>query len=508
MSQTFDRSVVIGLILLVVLLVGSALFDFRNTRQLNEDASRVARTDEVLERMSNALQILVDAETNGRGYLVTGQESYLQSYKAAAKQLNDRIAALQKETAGTPSQQDRIVRLKAMAAKRVELLEASIALRRTGKLDQEQTNVISDKGNAEMEAIRTLFAEMRQAEHKLLQERQGESRGAYSFAQTTSLLTVCLGLLMVGLFCWLLHCSLAARQQAAAMIEQQREWLHKTLASIGDAVIATDVHARVTFLNGVAQTLTGWNGEAATGQSLLDVFHIVNEQTRQPVENPALRAMQDGVTVGLANHTVLVSKTRDIPIEDSAAPIRNAAGDVIGSVLVFHDVSEKRATEKRIYNLMTDLQAADRRKDEFLATLAHELRGPLAPLRNALEIINRADGDTKLLQKSCVTMDRQLAQMVRLVDDLLDVSRITRDRLELRKSRVELNSILLQAVETCRPLVENCQLKLTLELPTDPIYLHADAARLIQVFGNLLNNACKYNAPGGRIWLSDHTARH
>ena len=227
------------------------------------------------------------------------------------------------------------------------------------------------------------------------------------------------------------------------MIDQQREWLHKTLCSIGDAVIATDVHARVTFLNGVAQTLTGWNEETATGQSLLEVFHIVNEQTRQPVENPALRAMQDGVIVGLANHTVLISKNRrDIPIEDSAAPIRNAAGDVIGSVLVFHDVSEKRATENRICSLMTDLQTADRRKDEFLATLAHELRGPLAPLRNSLEIINHADGDNKLLQKSCVTMDRQLAQMVRLVDDLLDVSRITRDRIELRESRVELNSIL------------------------------------------------------------------
>ena len=119
-----------------------------------------------------------------------------------------------------------------------------------------------------------------------------------------------------------------------------------------------------------------------------------------------------------------------------------------------------------------------------------------------MEIINHADGDSKLLQKARGTMDRQLAQMVRLVDDLLDVSRITRDRIELRKSGVELNSILHHAVETCRPLVESSQLKLTLDLPTDPIYLHADAARLIQVFGNLLNNACKYNAPGGHIWLS------
>ena len=101
MSEIFDRSVVIGLILLVVLLVGSALFDFRNTRQLNEAASRVARTDEVLELMSNAFRILVDAETNGRGYLVTGEEAYLRSYKAAAEQLNDRIAALQKVTTGS-----------------------------------------------------------------------------------------------------------------------------------------------------------------------------------------------------------------------------------------------------------------------------------------------------------------------------------------------------------------------------------------------------------------------
>ena len=134
--------------------------------------------------------------------------------------------------------------------------------------------------------------------------------------------------------------------------------------------------------------------------------------------------------------------------------------------------------------------------------LAHELRGPLAPLCNTLEIIKRADGDDALLQQAWTIMERQLAQMVRLVDDLLDVSRIARNKLELRRERVELASVVHQAAETCRPLAEGSKQEVTVTLPPGAVYLHADPVRLAQVFSNLLQNACKYTEPGGRIWLT------
>ena len=141
----------------------------------------------------------------------------------------------------------------------------------------------------------------------------------------------------------------AARRVAeenARLIQEQRERLHVTLASIGDAVISTDAEGRVDFLNPVAQELVGWKTEEATSRTLEDVFRIVNEDTRQPVENPALRALKDGVIVGLANHTVLIAKDgQERPIDDSAAPIRDAGGGVVGSVLVFRDISERKRSE-------------------------------------------------------------------------------------------------------------------------------------------------------------------
>jgi signal transduction histidine kinase/ActR/RegA family two-component response regulator len=148
------------------------------------------------------------------------------------------------------------------------------------------------------------------------------------------------------------------------------------------------------------------------------------------------------------------------------------------------------------------LKEADRRKDEFLATLAHELRNPLAPIRNSLEVMKRAGNDPEIIEKSRGTMDRQLTQMVRLVDDLIDVSRISRNRLALRRERVELATIVNNAVEACRPQIDAARHTLTIDLPTQPLVLHADAARLVQVIGNLLTNAAKYTEPGGRISLA------
>ena len=126
--------------------------------------------------------------------------------------------------------------------------------------------------------------------------------------------------------------------QAKESLRKQSEWLRLTLASIGDAVIATDVEGRVTFMNGVAESLTGWPQAEAVDRPLSEVFCIVNEDTRLPVENPALRAMREGMVVGLANHTILIARDgKERPIDDSAAPMRGNDGAVVGAVLVFRD---------------------------------------------------------------------------------------------------------------------------------------------------------------------------
>lgn len=174
--------------------------------------------------------------------------------------------------------------------------------------------------------------------------------------------------------------------------------------------------------------------------------------------------------------------------------IRDPHGRPLRMLGVNYDITARKQGEDA-------LREADRRKDKFLATLAHELRNPLAPIRNALQVMRLAPHDTALIDQVRVLMERQLSQMVRLIDDLLDVSRISTGKLELRKERVLLRDIVDNAVDTARPVIEAARHHLHITLPDEPVYLDADPLRLAQVFSNLLNNAAKYTDPGGHIWL-------
>lgn len=173
-----------------------------------------------------------------------------------------------------------------------------------------------------------------------------------------------------------------------------------------------------------------------------------------------------------------------------------------GVVCYFRDISQQVQARKEIERSRDALRESDRRKDEFLAMLAHELRNPLAPILNAVQILQQAQGDTRIIDQASAMLKRQAAQMVRLVDDLLDVSRITRGKIELRKERVELAPIVDLAVEAVRPICRSLEHKLTINLPPDSICLNADPARLTQVIGNLLNNACKFTRRRGHVELT------
>jgi PAS domain S-box-containing protein len=182
--------------------------------------------------------------------------------------------------------------------------------------------------------------------------------------------------------------------------------------------------------------------------------------------------------------------------------VRTPRGQPKYFISVVEDDTDRKALEDRLRDQAEQLRQADRRKDEFLATLAHELRNPLAPLWHGLGLLQLAGDDRATAEKAQAMMERQLAQMVRLIDDLLDVSRITRGKLELRRERVELASVIQSAVEGSRPLIEASGHELTIGLPSEPIWLDADPTRLAEVFANLLTNAAKYTDGGGHVWLT------
>ncbi|MEZ0228801.1 MAG: PAS domain S-box protein [Planctomycetota bacterium] len=303
---------------------------------------------------------------------------------------------------------------------------------------------------------------------------------------------------------------LLVREQAArARAELLQGRLEVTLKSIGDAVIATDAQGDVTFLNPVAERLTGWTTDGARGRPLEEVFRIINEYTRKPVDNPVQKVVTEGRTVGLANHTILISRTGvEASIADSAAPIRDQEGSLIGVVLVFRDVTEERKAERAIQESQEELKEADRRKDEFLAMLAHELRNPLAPISTAAHLLRARAGDRAELQRPVEVLTRQIQHMTRLVDDLLEVSRITRGKIRLEMRPVDAATAVKRAVEVSRPLIDAKKHELSLSFPREPAWINADLTRLAQVLGNLLNNAAKYTPERGQISLTVERTDH
>ncbi|MBB3259381.1 signal transduction histidine kinase/DNA-binding response OmpR family regulator [Paraburkholderia bannensis] len=214
-----------------------------------------------------------------------------------------------------------------------------------------------------------------------------------------------------------------------------------------------------------------------------------------PDDWPGRRALRgETVMPGIEMHYT-DEHAEQLWMRSSAAPLRDGAGRVIGACVVVQDVTQLKSAEQA-------LREADRRKDEFLATLAHELRNPLAPIRNGLHILRLAGAGSAAAQRTHDMLERQLDHMVRLVDDLMEVSRITGGKIGLRKEAVELGSVLRQAVETSRALIDAAGHRLTVSVPPEPLVLDADPVRLCQVVANLLNNAAKYTDPGGQIWLT------
>jgi PAS domain S-box-containing protein len=893
-KPTFDRWL-LGAGGLIILLVVAVVLTFQNTRRLNEDARWVAHTHEVLDTLGEATGHLRDAESIQRTYLIEGGDTIPPNFAASIDAARQKVGTLKVLTEDNKEQRDRIPDIESGIEELAGFWTGTMTLRKQQGFDAAKKVVEAGQSRKMMAGLQGRLRQMDDTERGLLRDRSEKREQTYRSALATGLLSGVAAVTGVVAFMVLLRRHLVARTAAAAVIAEQGERLRTTLASIGDAVITTDAEGRVTGMNPVAESLTGWRLAEATGQPLDVVFRIVSEETRRTAQNPATRALNEGIIGGLADHAILIAKDgTERPIDDSAAPIRCKEGQVVGCVLVFRDISERRRLERdnasrlraarllaaivessedaiisksldgiiqswnaaaeRLFGFTADqavgrhisllipadriaeedriiatlkagqriehydtvrlrsdgqpiwvsltispikdeagrvigaskivrditdkrqaeererlllaeaaaanakfraffeqgplyagvmaldgtlleanrlsleacgytkeqvigkkfwesawwspsseltetiragsakaaagelfraelpyyvadgrermvdfillpikdeagrvlflaptgtditdrqraeqelrsaqerlrqsearfrtfaengpqmvwsadangvsqylnprwceytgltpeqtadpeqlrrvihaddyqrmmarwaeahatgtpyevefrirraadgayrwflcrsvpvrddrgrivqwvganadiddqkraedaLVEADRRKDEFLATLAHELRNPLAPIRNALQVI-RLSPDREAQAQAQAMMQRQLAQMVRLVDDLLDVSRISRGKLELRREQVALEAVVSSAVETSRPLIDHLGHELTVTLPQQPIIVDADPTRLAQVFSNLLNNSAKYMDRGGHIWLT------
>jgi PAS domain S-box-containing protein len=286
---------------------------------------------------------------------------------------------------------------------------------------------------------------------------------------------------------------IVAREEAVRALEESEQRFRTLVEQVKDyAIFMMDCDGRASSWNEGVRRLLGYESEEFIGLEAAMLF--TPEDAKRGI--PAAE-LNEAVATGTAGNDRWMCRKDGSRFWASGVTtaLRNHLGAHIGFTKVMRDLTARMQSEE-------SLRQADRRKDEFLATLAHELRNPLAPLRNSVNILQLTASDDPGTVRLCETMERQVNHLVRLVDDLLEVSRITRGKIELRKEQLEIAAIARNAVETSRPMIDAAKVQLAIALPQEPIFVEGDAMRLGQVFSNLLNNAAKYTNAGGQIWFN------
>ncbi|QEL14918.1 PAS domain S-box protein [Limnoglobus roseus] len=360
MRYGFDRGADFGIGLLAVLMVGIAATSFVNIRRLWDNADRVTRSRELIDDIHAVRFDTVRVQADLRVYLVTGFPETIKPYEASAARLQADAVRLAEQTADDPDQQPLVAAARGEIETGIAAFDGVVKLRGGPGGHDAVVALSRDRGSRSfVDPLLDTLTKMDRVERERLAKREDAAQEAYRSAIFYGIAAAGVGLVAVGLLVLTLARTARARTRDNQRVAEQRELLSATLSSIGDAVIATDAAGNVTFLNPIAERLTGWPQAEARGVPLNRVFHIVNESSRAAVENPAIRALNEGLIVGLANHTILIAKDgTEVPIDDSAAPIRSG-GAVSGAVLVFRDITEKKRAEATQARLAAIVESSD-----------------------------------------------------------------------------------------------------------------------------------------------------
>jgi PAS domain S-box-containing protein len=499
--ERFSLLIALLLVLLTAVLTYRAWAAFERTRR------EAQITQQVMYGTTALLASLGDAETGQRGFLLTGSDRYLEPYRHAVTEIPANLDALARLEAGRrdPHELKRIDSLKPLVRDKIDELAETIELRRSKGLDPALAIVRGNRGQSAMDHIRAICAEIQTASYdRLGQQREEVQTSAYQ-AGFTSLLGSAAVFALLALATIAIRKGTRHRQRLIEDLQQSeeqataaRDLLQTTISSIGDGVITTDATGKVVFLNPMAQSLTGWTQEEAAGKPLEQIFNISDEETGAAADNPAGKALREGIVASLTDHTMLAAKDGGhIPIDDSAAPIRGAKGNVTGVVLVFRDITQRREAElmekKAAADLARHSELLERTNAElqhFAYAASHDLREPLrtitaytqlVQLRSRLQIDRKS---AECLQFIVAAADR----MGLLIDALLDYSKagaITNRPLSV----LRMEEVLASALGNLNGSIEENNAAIT----HDPLpAIMGDKTHLEQLIQNLIGNALKY----------------
>jgi len=485
---------------LLVLVVGLVLV-YRDGSAYDSAERQAGQTEAVISSAAALVASLTTAETGQRGFLLTGREEYLHPYRSSLNEVRRQLGILQ-SSVRLPENRARMPRLQELVHAKLTELDSTIDLRRRSGPEAALQVVLTDEGKAYMDEIRRICAEIeRGVRGRMIAAHQEVSRSARNLRwfSTGSLLILCLlltsALVIIGGATVrrqdLIRDLDISRREAA----QARDTLKLTLQSIGDAVISTNNRGEIVFLNPEAVKLTGWEESSAVGQPLSQVFRIINEHSRNTVESPVEKVLQLGAVVGLANHTLLVSRNgREIPIDDSAAPIHGTDGELLGVVLIFRDITERRRAERLLEEKGKELSRSNQALvrsntdlEQFAYAVSHDLQEPLRTIASFTQLFEREAGTPRAKESAEYVLGgiRRLTEMIR---DLLEYSRVKYDADEGRQP-VRMQDVAEEVRLNLQGQIADSNAVVRAEaLPT----VTADRTAMVQLLQNLVGNALKY----------------
>ncbi|MEO6824299.1 MAG: CHASE3 domain-containing protein [Nitrosospira sp.] len=478
--------------LLVVCAI--AFLSYRNI-QAGAEAHEESGTSRGLANLSRQLlSKLKDAETGQRGFILTGKEEYLEPYRHAVLVIPQLLR--QFKARAINSRQDQLERLRGLEPlvfEKLAELEETIQLRRDGKLAEIQAMLGTGRGIQLMEKIRLHCSDIEEiAENRVTRFSAAENKSSHHL-RLVSIIGSALLFVFLLISAVVIFRSMARREELYRQVDAARKLLATTLEGIADAVIATDADGRVTFINPVARRLTGWDEPEAMGRHISEVFPIVNETTQGKVDNPLEKALSEVVAVGLANHTNLIARDgSQWPIDDSAAPLKNEHGELIGGVLVFRDISARRQSERKVRAAVAALGRSNEELQQFVNAAAHDLRSPLHTVNGMAQLLSRKLGD-RLDDKSREIIGHingGVGRMSNLLEDLLSFAQAS--HFDNAAGPLPLDQALRAALTNLQGEVTKAGAIVT----SDPLpVIEAYETHMIQLLQNLIGNALKYRSP-------------
>ncbi len=511
----------IGTATVIILLIVSGTVTLRNIQRLWTDSSVVEDSQETLH-LIDALELsLTKAESGQRDYIITGDDNYLQPYDLASSELDDLTRRLHEQTKDEPGHAGTLEQLTSEIAEKRTELSRTIEVRRNQGINPAREIVVGNLGKRSLDRIREHLSTLREAEETRMQDHQRESLKTYHLAWYTALLSTVAGLTLVAAVISAVHRRRATAERDTAIIQAERKQLQRALDiqiklqarnrelnehlrlfvdQIQDyAIFTMDTGCRATSWNsGVAKVL-GFAEEEFLGRDVRPLIFTPEANANGTAD----AEFQTAATSGSASDDRWMMRKDNIRFwaNGITSSIRDESGTLIGYSKVMRDMTQQKFSSDEMSRLAAELSEESRRKNEFLATLAHELRNPLSPIKNAVQLMGMMKLDSEV-EDLRITMDRQADQLVRLIDDLMDISRIGRGKIELKKQVVEIASIVHAAVESSQALIQANGQTLTVDVSETGLCVKVDPARITQVICNLLNNSSKYSDENCFIHLS------